>query len=116
MCFRNFGHCSELLQAELHVLNGDCEAAKTFYEASIVSAREHGFVHCEAKAQELYGIFCLESKLESKGHKQLQKAVRKYKQWGALKKAAELQHFAETMHPSFYNSMSRIKPVLTGQD
>lgn len=89
----NFENKSKLLQAELHYVDGDIESAEAFYEASIESACNHRFIHEEALACELYGVFCIENKMFDKGSKQLRVALEKYKQWGAMKKAAELERF-----------------------
>ena len=51
-----------LLQAELHYLNQDLRAAEDAYLASIKSAKAHKFIHEEAMANELFGIFCIENR------------------------------------------------------
>ena len=83
----NFEHRSKLLQAELHYLDGHLFSAEVAYKASIVSAREHKFLHEEALAYELYGIFCMENQMVDQGVEQLNIAIDKYKQWGTIKKA-----------------------------
>mmetsp|Transcript_12564 Transcript_12564/g.27248 ORF Transcript_12564/g.27248 Transcript_12564/m.27248 type:complete len:1558 (+) Transcript_12564:111-4784(+) len=87
----NFETMAKLLQAELHYLNGELKSADVAYRASIVSAREHKFTHYEALAYELHGIYFVENKIIDKGRDQLQMALDKYKQWGAMKKANEVQ-------------------------
>lgn len=89
----NFENKSKLLQAELHYLEGDIASAESFYEASIESARNHRFIQEEALACELYGVCCIENKMVDKGSKHLRVALEKYKQWGAMKKASELELF-----------------------
>jgi len=76
-----------LLQAELHFCNGDSAKAEVAYTKSVQSAREHKFVHEEALAAELYGIFCVEEGNMSKGNELLEMARGLYAQWGAKKKA-----------------------------
>merc|ERR1712087_626712 len=93
----NFEHMSRLLQAELHYLEGDLASAEASYEASIECAHNHRFIHHEAMACELYGICCIENKIFDKGSKQLRAALEKYRQWGAMKKAAELELFIGTV-------------------
>jgi len=90
-----FENKSKLLQAELHYLDGHLNSAEVAYKASIVSAREHKFLHEEALAYELYGIFCMENQMVDQGVEQLNIALDKYKEWGAMKKAEELQHFID---------------------
>mmetsp|Transcript_2836 Transcript_2836/g.5275 ORF Transcript_2836/g.5275 Transcript_2836/m.5275 type:complete len:229 (-) Transcript_2836:196-882(-) len=96
----NFEMRAKLLQAELHYLNGDLKSADVTYKASIASAREHKFTHYEALTCELYGIFCVENRMVDEGAKQLQMALDKYKQWGAMKKVEELQLQMDTVNPS----------------
>ncbi len=88
---------SQLLQAELHYLNGRLDSAEAAYKASVESARDRRFVHEEALAYELYGIFRLENRMVGKGAKQLNAALEKYKRWGAMKKAEVLQRFIATV-------------------
>ncbi|KAL7543135.1 hypothetical protein ACHAXR_012438 [Thalassiosira sp. AJA248-18] len=91
----NFENKSKLLQAEFHYLDGDLESAESAYKASIKSACTHNFIHEEALAYELYGFFCVENNMIGKGSEQFHIAVDKYKTWGAMKKAENLQHFIE---------------------
>ena len=84
-----------MLQAELHYLDGHLNLAEVAYKASIVSACEHKFLNEEALAYELYGVFCMENQMVDQGAEQLNIALDKYKQWGAIKKAEELQHFID---------------------
>jgi hypothetical protein len=63
------------------------------YRAAILSAQEHKFVHEEALALELYGIYLVENKQREKGLNQLENAMTKYKQWGALKKSQNVNDF-----------------------
>jgi len=86
----NFENKYLLLQAELHHLNGDNEAAESAYVSSIESARAHKLIHEEAKAYELFGAFCLERNRPEEGTKHLLAAVERYEQWGATNVAADL--------------------------
>ena len=90
-----FENKSLLLQAELHYLNQDFKAAEEAYLTSINSAKEHKFIHDEAMANELFGLFCIENKMDDKGTKHLCVALDLYKQWGAMNKAADLQKYIE---------------------
>ncbi|KAL7530190.1 hypothetical protein ACHAXR_003358 [Thalassiosira sp. AJA248-18] len=98
----NFENMSKLLKAELHYLDGQLESAEDAYKASIKSARDHKFIHEEALAHELYGIFCIETRLIDKGFEHLRIAVDKYKTWGAMKKADDLQHFIDVVDSGMY--------------
>ena len=97
----NYENKSQLLQAELYYLDQDLVSAEAPYRASIKSAHDHKFIHEEALACELYGIFCVENHMSKKGLKLLHIALDKYKQWGATKKADELQLFINLVGPTF---------------
>lgn len=77
-----------LLEAELNFANRDSVKAKAAYEKSIQSAHEHKFIHEEALAYELFGIFCIEEGNLYEGNELLEKARGLYDSWGAKKKAA----------------------------
>jgi len=94
----NFEHKSNLLQAELHYLEGNLGSAEMAYKASIRNAHENKFTSEEALAHELYGYFCVENHMADKGLEQLDAALGMYRQWGAMKKVTELQAFVEMMN------------------
>ena len=96
----NYQHKRLLLQAELQYLNGQLKLAEDSYRAAISSAKESKFVHEEACSYELFGIFCLENKKMIEGKEQLDIAIDKYKQWGAMKKMAEVQQFKDLVDTS----------------
>ena len=97
----NFQNMAKLLEAELCYLNGDIDSADVAYKASIVSAHEHRFLHYEALAYELHGIFCMENQMADRGLVQLQMALDKYKQWGAMRKVTDLQMFIDLVDPTY---------------
>jgi len=86
----NFENKLHLLQAELHYLNEDIVAANTSYTDSIASARAHKFLHEEALACELHGIFLIENKLVDMGLEQLKMSACKYTEWGADMKVKDV--------------------------
>mmetsp|Transcript_3115 Transcript_3115/g.6865 ORF Transcript_3115/g.6865 Transcript_3115/m.6865 type:complete len:754 (+) Transcript_3115:1916-4177(+) len=96
----NFENKLRLLQAEYHYVNGRNAMAELSYQASIISAREHRFINEEALACELYGMFLVENKDIQKGVPQLQNALERYTQWGALKKATDVKEFIELVEKS----------------
>jgi hypothetical protein len=82
-----------LLEAEkMHTLN-DFDSAASFYERSIRSAREHKFIHEEAIASELAGIFFLERGLREKSLHLFLHSIWSYKTWGALAVAKRVETF-----------------------
>merc|ERR1719223_1266627 len=89
----NFENKQMLLQAELYHLKCRNRMADIAYRAAIASAQEHKFIQEEALAFELYGIYLVENERRGKGLKQLEIAAKKYKQWGALKKAQHVNDF-----------------------
>eukprot|EP00584_Thalassiosira_punctigera_P026025 CAMPEP_0172580146 /NCGR_PEP_ID=MMETSP1067-20121228/139611_1 /TAXON_ID=265564 ORGANISM="Thalassiosira punctigera, Strain Tpunct2005C2" /NCGR_SAMPLE_ID=MMETSP1067 /ASSEMBLY_ACC=CAM_ASM_000444 /LENGTH=186 /DNA_ID=CAMNT_0013372883 /DNA_START=496 /DNA_END=1053 /DNA_ORIENTATION=+ len=97
----NFESKLQLLQAELHYVEGDLQSAEATYKASILSAHNHKFMHEEALACELYGIFCIENQMFEKGCKQLYLALEMYQQWGAIRKAKEVQLYIDRVDCSY---------------
>ena len=82
-----------LLEAEkMHTL-GDFNSAASFYERSIRSAREHKFIHEEAIACELAGIFFLERGLREKSLHLFLHSIWSYKKWGALAVAKRVETY-----------------------
>ena len=79
----NFENKLLLLQAEQCFYLEDFDSAKSFYDAAILSAKKHKFVHEEALACELAGHFLLESG-EGEGNSSLPYfllAEEKYLEW-----------------------------------
>ena len=82
-----------LLEAEkMHAL-GDFDSAASLYERSIQSAREHKFIHEEAIASELAGLFFLERGLREKSLHLFLHSIWSYKTWGALAVAKRVETF-----------------------
>ena len=54
----------------------------------------------QALAMELYGIFLVENKKVSRGLEMLQIATDKYKEWGATKKAQDVNDFVDVISHS----------------
>eukprot|EP00986_Skeletonema_menzelii_P013040 scaffold7396_cov127-Skeletonema_menzelii.AAC.3 len=81
----NFENKLFLLQAEQCFYLEDFDSAKRFYDAAILSAKEHKFLHEEALACELAGHFMLESgEGEDEGNSSLPYfllAEKKYREW-----------------------------------
>jgi hypothetical protein len=73
-----------LLQAELHFVKGKLAEAEERYEASVLSAQRHRFVHEEGLAMELSGMFYRAIEREDEAKKQLLGARHCYEQWGAI--------------------------------
>ncbi|KAL9184866.1 hypothetical protein ACHAXT_002643, partial [Thalassiosira profunda] len=91
----NYESKAMLLQAELFYVDGDLLSAEAAYKASIMSAHEHKFVHEEALAYELHGVFCVENGMVTNGLEQLRHAKQKYEHWGATNVATRLQRYID---------------------
>ena len=79
-----------LLEAEHYASNCNIQAAKESYELSAKTARDHGLVHEQGLAYELYGKF-LTSIGEPDASHWFQQAYSCYVQWGAVAKAEQLR-------------------------
>lgn len=79
----NFENKLLLLQAEQCFYLEDFDSAKRYYDAAILSAQKHRFLHEEALACELAGYFLLESGEgeENSSLNYLLQAERKYNEW-----------------------------------
>jgi len=104
-----FSFLAQLLQAELDYLNGDLKSADIAYKAAEASAHKHKFFHYEALAYELHGIFCVENRMVERGVSQLQTALGKYEQWGAVRKVKDLRLFMDLINPVYLRKELKIK-------
>ncbi len=82
-CAENFSHLYLLVEAELARLEERDLPAMHFYELSIESAREHGFVQNEAVANELASRFHRKSGFATSSDAYLRQARSCYLRWGA---------------------------------
>ena len=74
---------SFLLQAEHYKLMKNGSMAAISYDASIMAAKEHKFIHEEATANELAGIFYSEQGNRQRALSYFLQSVVCYKKWGA---------------------------------
>ena len=79
----NFQNKYLLMSAEYHKISNDFAKAATCYDASILAAKEHKFIHEEAIANELAGLFFLEQGNYQRSLTCLKQAIVCYKKWGA---------------------------------
>ncbi|BAE50751.1 AAA family ATPase [Paramagnetospirillum magneticum] len=89
-CPETFAARAALIDAEMAALSGGGNEVMRLYERAILTAREHGQLHCEAIANERAGQFCLEQGLPSIAENYLRNARYCYTRWGALAKVAQL--------------------------
>lgn len=90
----NFRHLVDLMDGELHRLDGHIQAALTCFEASIARAAEHRYLRDGALANELAGTTLLLAGLPKAAEGYIRAAVHGYEQFGANRKVLlfELQH------------------------
>jgi hypothetical protein len=72
-----------LLEAESMLTMGEINKAEPLYESAIRSAHDHKFIHEEAIASELAGIFYYERGLHQKSYSYFVHSVDCYEKWGA---------------------------------
>ncbi|MEO8707291.1 MAG: ATP-binding protein, partial [Kofleriaceae bacterium] len=90
-CPANFLHFSALVEGELARKRGDVSEAIRHYDIAIESAGEHGFLKVEALANELAGRFWIERGKSAFAATHMGRAHAIYEQWGARRKARELE-------------------------
>lgn len=88
----NYAQKLHLMDAEMHALRGDIGAALEAYDQAIATARENGFIHEEALANECAARFFLDQKRPKIARVYAQEARRAYVRWGATEK---VRHFDE---------------------
>jgi hypothetical protein len=79
----NWENKTLLLEAECMHTKGEFDRAGSFYDNAIRSAHEHKFIHEEAIASELAGIFYYERGIRQKSYTCLVHSVECYAKWGA---------------------------------
>jgi PAS domain S-box-containing protein len=102
-CPVNFADRAILVGAEIARVEGRVLDAERLYEQAIRAARDHGFVHHEALANELAGRFHLERGLETAGFAFLGNARDGFALWGADGKVRQLERLYPRLlrrHPS----------------
>ena len=89
-CAENFGSRHALVLAEIARIEGRDADALGLYERAIGSAREHGFVHIQALANELAAKFYADRGIETAADTYLRNARTCYLRWGAMGKVRQL--------------------------
>jgi len=81
-CPYNHGHRHALVAAELAAARGELDTALDLYECAITKATAHGFVHHQALANELCGVFHLRRGRAKLARSYLVEAYEVYRHWG----------------------------------
>jgi predicted ATPase/signal transduction histidine kinase len=104
VCRENFGDRAALVGAEIARLEGRELDAERLYEEAIRLAREHGFVHVEATANELAARFHAARGVDTIARAYLREARLAYLRWGAAGKVRLMEqlypHLREEIMPS----------------
>ena len=87
----NFKNKLLLLKAEYHHTTRDINNAAKLYVESIEAAKRHKFIHEEAIANELAGIFQCELGKWDQAHSHFEQAMVCYETWGAPVAARRIQ-------------------------
>ena len=87
----NFRNKRLLLEAEKMYLTGQFNQAQSLYIESIQSAKEHRFIHEQAIASELAGMFYYERGFQSKARLLLKHSVQCFREWGAMAVARRIE-------------------------
>lgn len=102
-CPENNLHKYLLVEAELARIQGKTDDAIILYDRSIRGAKEQGFLHHEAIANELTAKFWLTKSKPEFAEIYLIRAYHVYKEWGALRKL----RFMEEKYPHIFAIRSR---------
>ena len=88
----NYLHKHHLVEAErLRVLDGEPDTIMRHYDKAIALARESGFIHEEALADELAARYLLNQGRNNPARTYLRSAMEQYETWGAKRKVAHLK-------------------------
>lgn len=87
----NFKNKQLLIEAEHHYAMNNYSSAAKCYEASIKAAKNHKFIHEEALANELAGIFFLERGMREKSLSHFNESIACYRKWGAFAVATRVE-------------------------
>ena len=96
---QTFENRATLVAAEIARIEGRVLNAQDLYEKAIRSAHVHGFVHNEALANELAGLFYAARSYEKIATTYLQEAHDCYLRWGADAKVQQLEQLYPQIRP-----------------
>ncbi len=95
----NFAHRFAILEGELAAVDGRPADARAAFRRAIEAAREHGYIHEEAVAQELLGRVWLALGEPEVAGTHLARARHGYALWGAVAKVAQLDDAHQSLYP-----------------
>ncbi len=100
---QNHGHKKDLVEAEMARVRGDFPEAGEFYHRAASGAGKSGFLHEEALACELAGLFYAGRKMTDSAGLFMHRALNCYRRWGALAKVRQLEeNYAELFRQAPY--------------
>src|SRR3954469_12223460 len=107
-CPANFETRSALVSAEIARIEGRILDAENLYETAIRSARDGGFAHCEAIANEWAGEFYLARGFPRIAHVYLADARDCFGRWGADGKVKQLVERHPSLHDERMEGHARV--------
>ncbi len=108
-CPENFANRAALIGAEMARLDGRDRDAMDLYEQAIRSARDNGFVHNEAIANERAARFYAKLGFETISYAYLKNARYGYARWGADAKVRQL----DQAYPRLRDELPAVRPADT---
>ena len=108
-CPENFANRAALVGAEMARLDGRDRDAMDLYEQAIRSARDNGFVHNEAIANERAAHFYARLGFETISYAYLRNARYCYSRWGADAKVSQL----DQSYPRLKDELPAVRPTDT---
>ena len=108
-CPENFANRAALVGAEIARIEGRDRDAMDLYERAIRSARDNGFVHNEAIANERAAHFYAELGFETISYAYLRNARYGYARWGADAKVGQL----DRSYPRLRDELPAVRPTDT---
>ncbi|WP_437903741.1 GAF domain-containing protein [Sorangium sp. So ce327] len=111
-CPENYRHRHQLVLAEMARVAGREVEAMARYDEAISGARQNGFVHEEALANELCARFLAAAGKVKAARVHMTEAYDAYRRWGAIAKASHLaEHHAHLLQDSAPPSGERLTSV-----
>ena len=98
----NFQHKYDIIKAEILRIKGNFSEAALFYDKAIRGASEQNFIHEEAIAGELAGIFYINQNAANLAAHFLKSSYNAYREWGAQAKLRAL----EQKYPNYVSSVN----------
>ncbi len=90
-CAENYRHLLLILQGAQAQLNQHYATALRYFNQAIQTAKNNGFLHYQALANELAGKLCFIDGMSESGQAHIEQAYKLYNAWGAVAKLQQLR-------------------------